>query len=136
MNQADINRRQDLFARKILNEKPPPLKIIQTGGGYGGAKKGYRAVCKENAGEDNIIHVNLYDSSGIEITTGTEGIDYNIPICCKTSPPENALNACSRRLATNDEIQVYQETFDDEGTPTKRWTAVEGFMSSLDYESL
>lgn len=106
----------------------------------GGGSEIRMAKCIENAGATNIIHVNLYNkTTGIEIVAATglvNGVDYNIPVYCKTSPPLEPLYTCSRRLATNNEIQVYQETFDDEGTPTKRWTAVEGFQASLDYESL
>lgn len=96
----------------------------------------YPAVTTQAAGGTNVILVNLYDSIGIVISTGTEGVDYNIPIYCKTSPPLEPLNTCSRRLASGDSIAVHREIYDDEGTPTERWTSDEGFMASLDHESL
>jgi len=63
-----------------------------------------RAVTKENAPSDNTIICNLYDSNG-EITTGVDGVDYNIPIECHISGG-SALNEAVPRLVLGDILFV------------------------------
>lgn len=65
-----------------------PKQTLGKGGGGGddvGGKTVRRATCTEDAPSGNEITCNLFDSDGIEITTGVEGEDYNIPIWCLIS---------------------------------------------------
>jgi len=64
-----------------------------------------RAVTKENAPSDNTIICNLYNSDGVEITTGTDGVDYNIPVTCNISGG-SALNEAVPRLESGDSLFV------------------------------
>lgn len=133
--QREINRLANHFNQKTINEKIQPPKIICQGNlfkGGGGGTGIYRARCVEDAGSSNIIHVNLYDKkTGIEITTGTNGVDYNIPVYCNINGG-TALNVAVPRLEEDDEIDVHQEIYDNSGTPTKRWKADGIFAGSVD----
>jgi len=65
-----------------------PKKNLASGGGGGGGSTIKRMITTEAAPTDNTILCNFYDSDGIEITTGTPGVDYNIPVWCNISNGE------------------------------------------------
>jgi len=85
-----------------------------------------RAITVEDAGLGNAILVNFFDSSGIEITTGDIGVDYNVPVLCNISGGSD-LNTASRLLENRDELSVIPYVYDVAGEPVKKWTAIEGF---------
>lgn len=65
-----------------------PNKNIAEESGGGGGSTIQRMVCAEDAPTGNEILCNFYDSNGEEITTGTEGVDYNVPVWCNISNGE------------------------------------------------
>jgi hypothetical protein len=89
------------------------------------------AICKEDAPSGNVIRCNLRSAStGLEITTGINGTDYNIEVHCNISGGDN-LNSCIRSLSSGDELNVCQLVYDNSGTPTKYWVAIEGFQTRI-----
>lgn len=53
--------------------------------GGGGGSTVRRFITTEDAPAGNEIICNKFDSAGVEITTGVEGTDYNIPVICNIS---------------------------------------------------
>jgi hypothetical protein len=99
----------------------------------GGGSDIRRAITTAAAGTGTSITANFFNSAGIEITTGVEGTDYNIPVYCNLNG-ETDLNAVSPRLTNDTVIFVISCQFDNAGTPEARWYAVDIFQASLDYE--
>lgn len=120
-NLQELNDRDNRVFRRISSNP-----IGGTGGAGGGTK---RAVCNEDAPAGNIITANFFDGEGVEITTGEDGVDFNIPIYCNISDGSD-LSDSTRLLYENDEIFVETDTVDVAGTPTQRWFCVEGFQGN------
>lgn len=76
-----------------------------------------RAITTAAAGAGNTITVNLYDSNGIEQTSGDES---NITVYC-TIVGGSALNTAIPRLENDTPIEVIQHPYWNEGIVEQRW---------------
>jgi len=129
ISQKDINRRQNQFRQKGINEQIKPPQVIQFGELVSKGKGDMRrAEVVENAPHDNIILANIYNLQGIEAIEGSDG--YHAEIHCHISGWTGAgyLNESIRRLVTGDIINVEKLPFNNEGTVEQRWYAQEGFQ--------
>lgn len=92
------------------------LSRIPSGGG-GGGKDIRRAKLTANAGSGNTITANLYNSAGVEQTSGDES---GITVYC-TIVGGTALNVAVPVIGDNQDIFVVKLPYDNSGTVEQRW---------------
>ena len=124
-SQKEINRRQQQFKQKAINEQISPPKQIQSSSLlYSSTSKIKRAKIIEDAPEGNVIFAQLYGPDGVLITEGDP-----IEVYCKICGGEN-LNGALPLLKTNDEVDVVQlSVLNDEEPPIleQRWICLDIF---------
>ena len=84
-----------------------------------------RAITTAAAGAAQTIVCNLYDSSGIEQTTGDEA---GITVYCIVTGSAN-LNEAIPALADDTDIFIVQLPYDNAGTVEQRWYCIQIFQS-------
>ena len=121
MNQRDINRRVEQFKKAGEREtlKPPP--IISMPGKTSGSKgiDIRRAKLTADAGANDSITANLYNSKGVEQTEGDEA---GVTVFCHINKPDADLKHCIPKLQTGGEILVIKLPYENtNGMLVDRW---------------
>lgn len=94
----------------------------------GGTKQVRRVISTEAATNNNHITCNLYNSNGVEQTSGDEsGIEVYCSIC-----GGSALDEAIPRLQDNKDLFVVKLPYDNAGTPEDRWYCISTIFQTID----
>ena len=120
-----INLLSNISASGGLNLSTSPLGVHLTQGDITAGIIGVRrAITTEVAPAATNLTCNLYDSQGIEATTGDE---FEIEVYCSVIGGGN-LNAAVPLLEDNDDLFVAKFPFDTAGTLSYRWYCLSLFF--------